>query len=271
MSAIVTRLNGYSLFAEKFGNGPEVLIAFHGFGQHAGIYHVFDEILTEKYTVYSFEHFHHGRSFYPPNKRKSAPFSPALFRSLIETFLNENGIEKFTLMGYSLGGKTALFTYECFSEKVNKLILLAPDGIIESGWYKFVSRNPIGEALYKSFIRRPDIMFGIMKGMTKVKLVSQNEYKFATGQLSSDEKRKLIYYTWRSYSLLKPHISKIKTAINELKTPVFVITGKYDHVLNARIGEAFVNGLHAGCHHIELIASHDLIRHKTIDALREIL
>ena len=271
MSEIITEYKGYRLFAEKFGNGPEILIAFHGFGQNAGIYHVFDDILKDKYTVYSFEHFHHGRSFYPPNKRKSAPFSPDDWKQLIGLFLVENNIQTFSLMGYSLGGKTALQTLEMFPERVNRLVLLAPDGVIESGWYEFVSRNPAGELLYKSFINKPGILFPLMKGMTKIGVVSDKEYKFASSQLDSEDKRKLVYYTWRSYALIRPHLTTIKQIINRRKIPAHIITGKYDTVLNPRIGKTFIEGLHDGCSHVEIKASHDLLRFKTGEILREVL
>lgn len=271
MGNVVTEYNGYKLFAEKFGNGPEPLIAFHGFGQHAGIYHVFDDILRDKYTVYSFEHFHHGRSTYPPNKRKSAPFSPDIWRELMRLFFAENNVHHFTLMGYSLGGKTALQTLEMFPEQVDRLILLAPDGVIESGWYHFVSRNPAGELLYKSVINKPGILFPIMKTMTKVGFVSDKEYKFATGQLDSEEKRKLVYYTWRSYALIRPHLDVIKQIINRRRIPAHIITGKYDTVMNPRIGKTFIEGLHDGCSHIEIKASHDLLRFKTGETLQKVL
>ena len=271
MDGIVTEYQGYRLFAEKFGHGPEIRLAFHGFGQHAGIYRVFEDILQDKYTVYSFEHFHHGRSFYPPDKRKSTPFPPDCWKGLMETFLTRNGIDTFSLMGYSLGGKTALQTLEMFPGRVNRLILLAPDGVIESGWYRFVSRNAAGEWLYKSVIDKPGLLFGIMKGMSKIGVVTDKEYKFATGQLNSEEKRKLVYYTWRSYALLRPHLQTVKDIINRRQIPAFIITGKYDTVLNPRIGPVFMEGLHAGCRHIEIKASHDLLRFKTGETLREII
>lgn len=271
MSEILTEYSGYRLFAEKFGHGPEPLVAFHGFGQHAAIYRVFEDILSEKYTVYSFEHFHHGRSFYPPNKRKSAPFSPDDWKGLMQTFFTQNHITHFSLMGYSLGGKTALQTLEMFPEQVNRLVLLAPDGVIESGWYKFVSRNPAGELLYKSVIDKPGLLFSLMKSMSRIGVVTEKEYKFATGQLDSEEKRKLVYYTWRSYALLRPHLDVVKEIINRRGIPAHIITGKYDTVLNPRIGTTFIQGLHGGCRHIEILASHDLLRHKTGATLAELL
>lgn len=271
MNDTITEYKGYRLFATRFGHGPEPLLAFHGFGQRADIWRVFGETLSEKYTVYAFEHFHHGRSFYPPNKRKSAPFSPDTWRGLMDTFLTRNGIDTFSLMGYSLGGKTALQTLEFFPERVNRLVLLAPDGVIESGWYKFVSRNPAGEFLYKSFINKPGVLFGVMKGMTRLGAVTEKEYKFASSQLDSEEKRKLVYYTWRSYALLRPHLATIKEIINRRGIPAHIITGKYDTVLNPRIGATFIQGLHPGCSHLEIKASHDLLRLKTAEVLSAVV
>ncbi len=268
---IFTEYKGYRLFAETFGQGPEPLIAFHGFGQHAGIWRVFEDVLSDKYTVYAFEHFHHGRSSYPPNKRKSAPFSPDTWRALMDSFLAQQGIDTFSLMGYSLGGKTALQTLEMFPERVNRLVLPAPDGVIESGWYRFVSRNPAGEFLYKSFINKPEVLFGVMKGMAKLGVVSEKEYKFATGQLDSEEKRKLVYYTWRSYALLRPHLGAIKQTINRRRIPAHILTGKHDTVLNPRIGQAFIEGLHAAAATLGTKSYHDLLRFKTGEALREVV
>ncbi len=270
MNSIVTEFNGYRLHCEVFGSGPEALLAFHGFGQNADVFRVFEDDLKDKYTVYSFEHFHHGRSHYPPNKRKSAPFSPANWKGLIQKFLDQNGISTFSVMGYSLGGKTALASVEMFPDRVERIFLFAPDGVVESGWYRFVSRNRAGELIYKSMIRKPDFLFSIMKRMERVGLVSDKEVKFATASLNTVEKRKLVYYTWRSYALLRPHLNTIKRIINRRKIPAFIITGQYDTVLNPRIGKIFVSGLHSGCRHFNIPAGHDLIRDKTRDVMRGI-
>jgi pimeloyl-ACP methyl ester carboxylesterase len=268
MGFLDTEFNGYLLHCRVFGHGPHALLAFHGFGQQGDIYRVFEEDLKEKYTVYSFDQFHHGLSRYPPNKRKSAPFSPQNWRGLLQKFLETNGISTFSVMGYSLGGKTALATVEMFPDCIERIYLLAPDGVVESGWYRFVSRNRAGELMYKSMIRKPDFLFSLMKGMSRVGMVSEKEVKFATENLNTVQKRKLVYYTWRSYALLRPHLRTVKEIINARKIQAFIITGRYDTVLNPRIGDLFVANLHAGCRHISIPAGHDLIRQKTRDVMK---
>jgi len=44
-------------------------------------------------------------------------------------FLGKEKIELFAVVGFSLGGKFALATLEAFTDKVTKVVLLAPDGI----------------------------------------------------------------------------------------------------------------------------------------------
>jgi hypothetical protein len=139
---------------------------------------------------------------------------------------------------------------------------------VESGWYRFVSRNRAGELMYKSMIRKPDFLFSLMKGMSRVGMVSEKEVKFATENLNTVQKRKLVYYTWRSYALLRPHLRTVKEIINARKIQAFIITGRYDTVLNPRIGDLFVANLHAGCRHISIPAGHDLIRQKTRDVMK---
>ena len=51
-----------------FGNGPEKMLALHGFGRNANDFLVFEDALKDKYTVFSFAIFHHGKSEYPDNR-----------------------------------------------------------------------------------------------------------------------------------------------------------------------------------------------------------
>ena len=60
----VTRQDG-QLFYEIFGSGPEVLLAFHGFGQDRTIFKKWASTLESKYIFYAFDLFYHGESHRP--------------------------------------------------------------------------------------------------------------------------------------------------------------------------------------------------------------
>jgi pimeloyl-ACP methyl ester carboxylesterase len=164
-------------------------------------------------------------------------------------------------MGYSLGGKVALTMYQYLAPKIIGIILLAPDGVIESGWYKFVSRNKLGESLYKSVIHKPNLFLYTLKTLHSLGVVKEKIYKFALTSLSSKDRRKLVYYTWRSYADFRPDLKKIKLSLNNLNTPLLVITGKFDKVLHPKIGKSIINGLkNQNVLHLHIEAGHDLLK-----------
>jgi len=268
---IYFRFESYTLFALKWGKGRRNLLAFHGFGQHAEVYQGFQTYLEGDFTVYSIEHFHHGRSEFPKEIEKSTHLKPEFYFALFDAFCKEFQIEEYYLMGYSLGGKSVLSYFEHKSEPVRGLCLLAPDGIIESGWYKIVSRYWLGDFLYRKIIDYPKVFFGLLGLLNQVKLVNDNLYKFVKGQLSTKGKRKLVFHTWRTYALLRPDVTKIKTIINDQKIPAMIFTGKFDNVLHPKIGRKFVKNLHSGCSHVVLEAGHDLLRPKLVKEIAECL
>jgi len=53
--------------------------------------------------------------------------------------MKKEDFHEFHLIGYSMGGKFALLTYELFDKKVKSLTLLAPDGIKTGLWYSISS------------------------------------------------------------------------------------------------------------------------------------
>lgn len=261
----------YTLFALRWGIGSRKLLAFHGFGQHAEVFLGFQPYLYDDFTVYSIEHFHHGRSEYPKETEKSTHLNPEFYFELLDAFCMEFQIDQYYLMGYSLGGKTVLSYFEYKSEPVKGLCLLAPDGIIESGWYKIVSRYWLGDFLYRKIIDYPKVFFGLLGFLNRLNLVNDNLHKFVKGQLSTKGKRKLVFYTWRTYALLQPDMAKIKTLINTKKVPAIIFTGKYDTVLHPKIGRKFVKNLHSGCCHVVMEAGHDLLRPKLVKEIAECL
>ena len=41
------------------------MLAFHGYGENSGVFKKIGEVLTEQYTIYSFDLFFHGKSKWP--------------------------------------------------------------------------------------------------------------------------------------------------------------------------------------------------------------
>jgi pimeloyl-ACP methyl ester carboxylesterase len=263
-------INNFTIHYKTFGSGPTYVLAFHGFGQNCDAFSPIIQNLLNSHTFIVFDHFHHGLSSYPPSIPKSIPFHPDILIKAIENITLTYNINSFWLMGYSLGGKVALTLFRKLSHKTNGIILLAPDGIIESGWYKFVSRNKLGESLYKAVINKPDFFFYTLKTLHAAGAVKDKVYKFVLTSLNSKQRRKLVYYTWRSYADFRPDLNEIKKTINQLKIPVLIITGTYDTVLHPKIGKSMIKDLiNPNVRHVQVNAGHDLLKPRIADILKK--
>ena len=129
--------NNLALEYLTFGKGSNIILAFHGFGRKAEDFLLFEKILEEKYTVISFNFFHHGNSSYPNDRIEKNTLSVEELNDFFEYFLKEKNISRFSLMGYSMGGKICLSLLEKFANRIDDIFLFAPDGIKINFWYGF--------------------------------------------------------------------------------------------------------------------------------------
>ena len=63
--ALSISAHGFSWEYFKFGNGPEILFAFHGFDNDANDFRIFEKAFGERYTIVAVNLFFHGKSDTP--------------------------------------------------------------------------------------------------------------------------------------------------------------------------------------------------------------
>jgi pimeloyl-ACP methyl ester carboxylesterase len=246
-----------------YGNGPTALLAFHGFGRHASDYEVFEKTFGQKYTIYAFNLFHHGKSQYPSERIEQNTFTKHEFTQIFTQFFELKKIDKAAIMGYSLGGKIALMFTEIFPEKVESLWLFAPDGIKMNFWYYLASNTLLGRSVYKYFLENPGLFFSMVNGMHKTKLINDKIKKFAINNMDEKEKRELVYKVWLTFKDTNPNMKQSIRNINKLKIPVFQFFGKNDKVIKPKLGEWFSSKINQPENYHILQAGHVLLTSRT--------
>jgi pimeloyl-ACP methyl ester carboxylesterase len=221
---------GNPLYYVKSGNGLPALLLFHGFGQTQLAFQSWNDSLTEKYTLYSFDLFFHGESKW--NERKAVEKGD--WKNIIELFLEQESISKFSVGGFSMGGKFAMATVEAFPDRINKLILLAPDGIKTSFWYSLATYPIAIRALFKSMILHPNRLYRITKFLRTLRLIDKGLLRFAELQMDTEEKRRRVYYSWVYFRHLKVAVQKIGSIINDFEIGFTLVVGKHDKVIPAK-------------------------------------
>jgi pimeloyl-ACP methyl ester carboxylesterase len=254
---------------ETYGSGEEILLAFHGFGNHSSDFKVFEPSLGKKYKIISFNLPYHGNSRIDEGAANKT-ISKEDLKELFAGFLKSQHITRFSLMGYSLGGKIALQLIEFFPEHINTVFLFAPDGIRNNWSNGFVTRSTIGKGLYARIITDPSRFFRFVKMLKDMNLIHGKLSDFLHNSLDTREKRQQVWDVWICFRDIKPNIPNVRRIINEYNIRLHLFFGKYDRIIPPSIGETFVKSLKDknSLHVVEM--GHVMIKEKMNDYLLEI-
>jgi len=217
-----------SLHYETMGTGAKTLLMFHGFGQDHKAFQALSDTLIDVYTLYIFDIYFHGKSEWGYGE---SPLEKQHWKETVEAFLKERSIEKFSLAGFSLGGKFVLAILESFPEKLEAVFLLAPDGIKTSFWYSLATYPILFRRIFKSMVHHHGRFVAITRILHTLGLMDKGLLRFAEHQMNTEEKRRRVYYSWVVFRRLRFSMKAIASLINKNAIPLTLITGKYDKVI----------------------------------------
>jgi esterase len=103
---------------KKYGSGAETLVILHGLFGSLDNWHTLATKFGKKFTVYTIDQRNHGLS---PH---SDEFDYNILADDLARFMNEHNIEAVTIIGHSMGGKTAMKFAEKYPQKINRLIVV---------------------------------------------------------------------------------------------------------------------------------------------------
>jgi len=252
------------LHYQTFGQGNRIILAFHGYGQDSGHFYAISEALKPDCTIYSFDLFFHGKSKMPKSKM---PLQKAHLSALIQILLQQQNITRFSVMAFSMGGKFALTLIEAFPDHIDKILLVAPDGIKTNFWYSIATYPRWMQGLFKRTVLRPVPFFKFLNFLDRRKLIDKGLIKFAHWQMESTPKRLRIYKSWTGFSLLTFDIRKIVQVLNQNKIELTLILGEFDQVIPQHSLQVFIKALQYG-KVILLKTGHTLLLHDVASYLR---
>jgi pimeloyl-ACP methyl ester carboxylesterase len=230
--------NGSRLHYIKAGTGKQTLLFFHGFGQDHTVYLPLVQTLAKNYSLYIFDLFFHGQSTWAHNERT---LEKAEWKTILGLFLQTHSIDSFSLVGYSMGGKFALATVESFPDLIQKVFLIAPDGVKTSFWYSMATYPFFLRKFFKSMITNYQRFEKLAMTLAKLKLADNGLIRFADYQMGTEEKRKRVYYSWVVFRHITFDIKRIASILNTNKIPMVIIVGQYDNVIRPENMKRFLS------------------------------
>jgi pimeloyl-ACP methyl ester carboxylesterase len=253
----------------RFGNGPKQAVCFHGYGETATHFEFFAKYAGNQYSFYAIDLPFHGNTEW----REGLNFTIAELQQIVEEITNkhipkpETQNSKLCLLGFSLGGRMALRLYEAVPEKVERIVLLAPDGLKVNFWYWLATQTWLGNKFFAFTMKKPHWFFGFLKLLNRLKLINASIFKFVNYYIGDAEVRRLLFARWTALRNIQPNLKKIKEQIIVHKTPTRLLYGKHDRIILSSVGETFKKGIEEHCTISVIHSGHQVLHEKHVEEI----
>lgn len=267
VSHYITHKNS-SVHYRQFGNGDKLLFCFHGYGRDSNTFALLDKKLQHTYTIIAIDVPFHGLTDWKDALVFHPKYLVEIVTQIQQSFAKQG---KFSVLGFSMGGRIALYLTQLIPQKVEKLILLAPDGLSFSFWRWLASETWIGSKLLAYTIEHPAWVQWIVKKAQQWNVISRSLADFIRYYIHDREHRILLYRRWISMRKFQPSARRLKRLIRKHRIPVRMLFGAFDRVIPSAGGEKFLQGLeqHATLQTIQ--AGHNLMYEVQADKIAKLI
>ena len=243
MESFFLQYRSSTIHYSKAGNGSKLLFCFHGYSQSALSFSFLEKELSADFIMIAIDFPFHGKTIW----KEGLTFKPEMLLEIltqIKTSLPIK-IEKLSLMGFSMGGRAALSLMPAMAKQMEKMVLIAPDGLKLNFWYWLATQNKLGNHFFKYIMQQPTPMFKVLQLLNKMGMVNQSIYKFISFYIYDKQVRDDLYKRWSTMRKFRPHIKKIKSLIYENQIPIRMLYGEHDRIIRYERAEKFRKGIEA--------------------------
>ena len=228
----------FKLHYLKIGSGPKLLIAFHGYGNEASIFLPFEKYIKNDYTMYSIDLPHHGKSACDNITMEKRDLA-----EMVGNLQKEMNVQKAALLGYSIGGRVVLSIVEIIPEQIDKVLLMASDGLRFNPLYYFLTSTYVGSKFFTHFLTRPQKYFPFIDWLRDRKIIDTHRHSFAMWYLQADSTRAFLLKVWPCLKKIVPKPRAVRAAIAKHDLPVHIFMGAYDKVIPPKLAHGFKRNL----------------------------
>ena len=240
----------------RYGDGAHWVFCFHGYGEDGLSFSHLAQTLDKSHTLIAMEMPFHGQTVWS----ESLFFDPKELAKIITSMLGPT--QTISLVGYSMGGRICLHLLELIPERIQQLVLIAPDGLHKNRWQRFATKTILGNRLFKLTMQYPGWMFALMAVATQLGLFNQSIHKFVHHYLDHASERHLLYQRWTTMRGFSPNLQAIRSIVSEQETKLQLLFGSYDRVILAVHGQTLAKGLEQLIRVTTIAAGHQLLREK---------
>ncbi len=238
------------------------MIFLHGFGQNYKAFESLYEKLEGQFNFLALHIFFHGESILEGNK----PLGMDEWADLIKALFAKLEIENAHWVGFSMGAKFTMATFQRFPEGFQSISLFAPDGLVMNPWYRLATQTFPGRGAMIILLKYLPVLRYLVWLMSKIGIIPKSLGRFVESQLNTSEQREQVLDTWLFFRKIWPEAKVWHPHLNRLSLPLQVVLGKRDTVIPPKKFKSFKNR-YPGINWIELKAGHSSLLDKWAEGL----
>ena len=213
----------------KFGRGSKNMFCFHGYGMHGRQFKMLEETMGGRYTFYGFDLFFHKETILRDQSVAAVKkgISKSQLATLVKDFCETIGVDRFSIIAYSMGSHYATSLVEEIPEQIEELFIAAPSSLKPGKIITFLSANRMGNKVFERMALSANGMTRLLYLLKRIKIIDQKAYDILFREISSPELR-FSFYACASYMrFLKLDSDKFVANLNEHQIrSVFILDRK---------------------------------------------
>ncbi len=245
-----------------FGSGTKWLFCFHGYGEEGNSFYILEDELENDYTIVAIDFPFHGATDW----KEGLLFTTHDLLQII-SLITQKDNEPISLLGYSMGGRIALHILETIPKYIDRVVLVAPDGLHENFWYWLSTQTKAGNKLFIFSMEHPKWLFSLMQISNRAGLLNNSLFKIAHYYLDDTASRLLLYERWTTMRKFKIDFHKLKDIIHAYNIHVRFLFGSYDRIVLSKRAKYFKEGIEEQVKVSVIEAGHQLLKEKYAAAI----
>lgn len=215
--------------------GNKVLVALHGVGQTGDdCYISFAKQVADIYNIYTLDLYFHGTHKQGTLIDSKDYISKKKWQEDLAQVLKELHIDRFDIIGFSMGAKFAMAAMEAFADRIDTAYLVAPDGVSLYPIYSLVTGIAPLRFVFKKIMKSKNFLPVLLKTLGKLGILSKSLLRFMEQVLNTKQKRLIVYNSWVGFRYLKFDILEWYHQINKQHILLFLVVGEFDQLIKEK-------------------------------------
>lgn len=225
----------------KFGNGPEHMLCFHGFGMHGKQFRVLEEKLGHKYTFWGFDLLFHKETELKDNSLPTIKkgISKDQLAAVFIEFCASEQIDSFSVIGYSMGSHYATVLVEKIPERIKEYLVAAPSSIEPGPVIRFFSENRVGNKIIEKLLMSEKATLSLLSLFKRLRIIDAVSRDILFKEVNTPALRFAIYGCLTYLRPLETDESRLINALDAHNIKSYFFFGKRDKNFLPSIGDAF--------------------------------